>query len=154
MPTAFEREAARQAALAVNAARFTGRPTPTTVPPPAPVERRINIAELEAMWNTGGAFRFPNPIRWGADAEFVQFAPPPIDPAPPPPQNKTVTFEGMELEVPHWAMFVTQNKDGKIIAFGSRPFYREDLGYYAIGTFPIHKVIMKPEEYPERIENV
>jgi hypothetical protein len=146
MPTAFEREQARQAALAANTARFTGRPTPTTVPPPAPapIPQPVQTFRFDGarFWDTT-----INPINWSDGVQVVELA-------PPPPPNKTVTFEGMELEIPHWTGFVTQNKDGTITAFEHQPFYREDLGYHAIGTFPRHKVIMKPEEYPERIENV
>lgn len=185
MPTAFEREAARRAALEANANRFMGRSEPVAPPPPPPIPPptpRMSMAELDTAWLTNAFHRFGNSVRGNTPAT-VQFtrdvlregvtniqdswianAIPPIVstledrvqiiPPPPRPETKTVTFDGMELEVPWWAHHITQNKDGKIIAWETQPFYREDTGYYAIGTFPLSKLIMKPEEYPEMIEQV
>lgn len=62
-----------------------------------------------------------------------------------------VFFEGMELETPEWATYLTQESDGVIKAWDHDPLYWEMTDRYVPRTHNGRsEIVVKPEEYPTR----
>lgn len=148
--------AASRAAREANVNRFTGRQpliAPQMVQVAEPVTGTIQ-GEVDWGFNTFAASTTEAPRmapHWG-DGIMADIIIPATLPTVPPPlepeETKSVEFEGLELEVPVWARYITQDVNGSIKAWEREPLDWLGNQWANVHTNGRIKLIMKPEPYP------